>query len=176
MSEEVFRWVVAVGVLLACLASLWQAVLMAIIFRSAQRARQAGKDAQNKIGPLIQKVEAILTTSGRIVDENRPRISDITAETLMIAKTARHHVESISRLIDDAEQRAKARVAQIDQTVEQTVEQVEQATEAVKTVIMKPVREANGIVAGVKAALSTYARGGTRNSPDHVTQDEEMFI
>jgi hypothetical protein len=34
----------------------------------------------------------------------------------------------------------------------------------------------NGIVSGVKAAFSTYIHGGNRNSPEHATQDEEMFI
>jgi len=60
--------------------------------------------------------------------------------------------------------------------VEQTVVQVEQARDAVKTAVMKPAKEVNGIVAGVRAAFNTYAQGGTRNSPEHVTQDEEMFI
>jgi hypothetical protein len=45
----------------------------------------------------------------------------------------------------------------------------------IKSAAMKPVREASGVIAGVKAAVSTYAQG-RRASVDHVTQDEEMFI
>jgi len=148
MSEDVFRWVVAVGVLLACLASVLQAVVLA----------------------------GLLTASGRLLEENRPRIGDITAETLVIVKNAREHVERIGELIDDTNGRARARIAQIDQTLEHTVEQVDHASEAVKTAVLKPVKEVNGLVAGVKAALNTYAQGGNRNSPEHATQDEEMFI
>ena len=56
------------------------------------------------------------------------------------------------------------------------MEQVEHASETVKSAVLKPVKEVNGMVAGVKAALNTYAQGGNRNSPEHATQDEEMFI
>jgi hypothetical protein len=176
MPEDVFRWVVAVAVLLACLASVWQAIIVAAIYRTGKEAQKAGKQAQNRLGPMVDRFEAILATSSKMLEENRPRIADITAETLVIAKTARQQAERIGGLIDDANGRAKARIAQIDRTVDHTVEQVEHASEAVKSAVLKPVKEVNGIVAGVKAALSTYAQGGNRNSPEHATQDEEMFI
>jgi hypothetical protein len=91
-------------------------------------------------------------------------------------ETARQHADRIGELVDDTSGRAKARIAQIDQTVEHAVQEVEHAGDAVKSVVMRPVKEVNGLVAGVKAALNTYAQGGNRNTPEHVTQDEEMFI
>ena len=72
--------------------------------------------------------------------------------------------------------RAKARIAQIDRTVDETVEQAEQVGDAVKVAVMKPVKEVNGLMAGMKAALSALATGKGRPSVDHATQDEEMFI
>jgi methyl-accepting chemotaxis protein len=183
MPEDVFRWVIAVGVLLACLASVWQALILFAVYKAGKEAQKAGKEAQTRLGPLVDRFEALLvtsntflTTSGKVLEETRPRIADITAETLVIAKSARQQAERIGELIDDASGRAKARIAQIDQTVDHTVEQVENASEAVKSAVMKPVKEVNGIVAAVKAALNTYAQGGNRNSPEHATQDEEMFI
>jgi len=55
------------------------------------------------------------------------------------------------------------------------VEHVEQAGEAVKKAVLRPVREANGIAAGISAAVSTLMRG-RKYSVDSATQDEEMFI
>jgi hypothetical protein len=52
---------------------------------------------------------------------------------------------------------------------------VQSATDATKEVLMKPVRELDGIFSGIRAALSVYARPG-KSSVDHATQDEEMFI
>ncbi|MGA2738019.1 MAG: hypothetical protein ABSG65_11275 [Bryobacteraceae bacterium] len=183
MSEEVFRWVVSAAVFLACIAFAWQTIILFGIYRAVMEAQKAGKEAQSKLGPLSDKFETfltatnnLLTASGKIVEENRPRIADITAETLVIAKAARLQAERIGELMDDANGRAKARIAQIDATVDQTVARVEYAGEAVKSAVLKPVKEVNGLVAGVRAALTTYAQGGNRNSPEHATQDEEMFI
>jgi|SRR5580658_9410773 ABC-type transporter Mla subunit MlaD len=183
MPDDVFRWVIAVGVFLAAIASVVQAVIFVGVYRAGKEAQKTGKEAQAKLAPLVDNFEAFLssfnkflTTSGAMLAENRPRIAEITAETLVAAKTARQQAERIGGLIDDASGRVKARMAQIDQTVDHTVEQVESATDAVKNAVMKPVKEVNGIVAGVKAALNTYAQGGNRNSPEHATQDEEMFI
>jgi hypothetical protein len=41
--------------------------------------------------------------------------------------------------------------------------------------IIKPIREINGVAAGIRAALHYFMRGG-RPAPDTVTADEEMFI
>jgi len=176
MPEDVFRWVIAAGVFLVCIVSLWQVVILTVIYRAGKEAGKAGKEATDRLGPLFDRFDAMLTTSSKILEENRPRIADITAETLIIAKAARQQAERIGELIDDASGRAKARIEQIDQTVSHTVEQVEHATDAVKSAVLKPVKEVSGIVAGVKGAWSTYAQGGNRNSPEHATQDEEMFI
>lgn len=183
MSDDVFHWVIAVAVVLACMAAVWQAIILAAIHRAGKEAAKAGKDAQSKLGPLADRFEALLTSStavlsasSKILEENRARISDITAETLAIVRSARQQTDRIGELVDDASGRAKARIAQIDETVDHTVAQVEHASDTVKNAVMRPVKEVTGIVAGVKAALNIYAQGGTRNSPEHATQDEEMFI
>jgi ABC-type transporter Mla subunit MlaD len=176
MPDDVFRWVISVAVVLACIASVWQAILVAAMYRAGKEAYKASKNAQNRIGPLVDRFEAILTSTSRILEENRPKIADITAETLVIAKAARQQAERIGELINDANGRARNRIAQIDQTVDHTVEQVEHVGEAVRTAVMKPVREVNGLLNGAKAAVTTYVHGGRRPSVEHATQDEEMFI
>ena len=187
MPEDVFRWVIAVGVLLACLASVWQAVILFAIYRAGKEAQKAGKEAQNKLGPLVDRFDAVVTSTSKMLEENRPRIADITAETLVVAKSVRQQVERIGQLVDDTSVRAKARIAQIDETVGRAVVVEEKNMDAVTglsgsgpaflyIIIEAPVKEVGGIVAGVKAALNTYAQGGNRHSPEDATQDEEMFI
>lgn len=129
-----------------------------------------------KVGPLIDRFDTFFVASSKVLEENSGKIANITEETLAVVKATRQQVERIGELIDDVNGRAKARIAQIDHAVESTVEQVEHASETVKSAVLKPVKEVNGLVAGVKAAISTYAQGGNRNSPEHATQDEEMFI
>jgi hypothetical protein len=51
---------------------------------------------------------------------------------------------------------------------------VEQVGESVKRAVMRPVREVNGVAAGISAAMSALGR---KKAPvDTATQDEEMFI
>ena len=168
MPDDVFRWVIAAAVVLACLAFVAQAFAMLGIYRIARRT-------QDKVVPLADRAEPILDTTRKILEESRPRISEISAEAVEIAKSARAQADRIGDLLADGAERAKARLAQIDKTEDETGEHVEQAGDVVKTAVMKPVREVNGIMAGMKAAITTLA-GGRRASVDHATQDEEMFI
>jgi len=176
MSDDVFRWVIAVGVFLAAAGAVFQAVILASLYRAGKKAADVGKEAQGKFGPLVDRFDNLLNLSGKILEENRSRIAEITADLTVIAKTTRVQAEKVSEAMDEANARVKARIAQIDQTVDQTVQEVEHARDVVKETLLKPVKEVNGVVAGFKAALTTYAQGGNRNSPEHVTQDEEMFI
>lgn len=137
---------------------------------------RVARTTQTKVMPLVDRVEPILSTTRQILEENRPRIAEISLEAVEIVKTARVQADRIGELMADGTGRAKVRLAQIDRTVDQTVDQVEQVGGAMKTAVMKPVKEVNGLMAGMKAAISTYAAGNRRPSVDHATQDEEMFI
>jgi hypothetical protein len=169
MPDDVFRWVIAIAVILACVAFLVQAGVMIALYRISRKM-------QAKVMPLADKVEPILNNAREIVIENRPRIAELSTEALEIARTARTQAVQLGEMLDDTTRRAKVRIEQIDQKVDATVEQVEQVGGAVKGAVLKPVREMNALMAGMKAALVTYAQGGRRPSVDHVTQDEEMFI
>jgi hypothetical protein len=168
MPEDVFRWVIAGAVLLACIAFIVQSAVVILLYRVA-------RNTQTKVMPLVDRAEPILVTTRQILEENRPRISEISVEAVSIAKTARVQAAHLGDLLTDSAERAKARLAQIDRTVDETVGQVEQVGDAVKIAVMKPVKEVNGLMAGMRAALSALA-AGNRRPADHAPQDEEMFI
>ena len=168
MPEDVFRWVIAGAVLLACVAFIVQAAVVVLLYRVARKT-------QTRVLPLVDRAEPILTTTQKILEENKPRIAEISVEAVSIAKTARTQVERVSELLTDSSERAKARIEQIDRTVDETVEHVEQVGDAVKVAVMKPVKEVNALMAGFKATLAALA-AGNRRPHDHAPQDEEMFI
>lgn len=168
MTDELFRWVVAAAVVLACLAFLVQAGVVLALYRLV-------KKAQDKVMPLVDRVHPIVETTHKILEENRPRISELSTEAVAIARKAREQVTQVGELVRETSERARSRIAQIDEKVDDTVEQVEHVGDAMKTAVMKPVKEVNAFVAGLKAAIGTYA-SSRRPSVDHATQDEEMFI
>ena len=89
-----------------------------------------------------------------------------------MARDQAHRFAEVGRDIAD---RTKAQVARVDAAVDETVENVQHAGENVKAAVLKPVREASAVAAGLKAAFATFAQG-KRPTVDHITQDEEMFI
>ncbi|MFB3827645.1 MAG: hypothetical protein ACE15B_12810 [Bryobacteraceae bacterium] len=169
MDVTTFQWVIAAAVVLACLAFLVQAGMVMAMYRIARRLEE-------RIVPLTENTGPILQNARQMLEENRPRVNEITIQAVEIAKTARQQAVKISALVDETSARARVRIAQVDEKFDETVAQVEQVGGAVKGAVLRPVREANAILAGLRAALGVYVHGAHRSSVDTATQDEEMFI
>lgn len=157
MSDDLFRIVISVAAVLACLAFLVQAGIAISLFglvRKMQRkmlpladrahaamekagpvldqARVAmekagpvidqvqvvlrkAAPAAEQAGPLIEKTraavvraEAVLASAQKILEEARPRVAEISAEAVNIARAGREQVERIGGLVHDTAARAHA--------------------------------------------------------------------
>jgi methyl-accepting chemotaxis protein len=131
---------------------------------------------------VLTKVEPLIDTVGQLTRENAPkfsgiatRVHEIADNTKDISDVAREQAHRFAEVGRDIADRTKAQVARVDAAVDDTVEHVQHAGTHVREAVLKPVREASGVVAGVKAAVSTYAQG-RRPGIHRITQDEEMFI
>ena len=136
---------------------------------------QAGVLAK-RVTELTTSANQVIVTANNIMLDARPDIREIADEASAIVRTGREQVERLGELLHDAGDVARSRIQQIDQAVTSTVEQVEHVGESVKSAVMRPVREVNGLAAGISAAVSTLVRRQHKSSVDAATQDEEMFI
>jgi uncharacterized protein YoxC len=128
-----------------------------------------------RAGPLVARADRVFETTQFILDENRPKVAEITGDVAQIVNSGRRQAERVGELLHDAGDRARARLEQIDRSVDGAVEQVGQVGDAMKRAVTRPARELNGIAAGISAAMSALVHG--RKYPvDQTTQDEEMFI
>ena len=148
--------------------------LRPVIDRTVEIAGKIGVMVE-QAGPVLDGARQVLASANQIVVDARPRITEFSGEALAAARSGREQVERIGDLLHDASGRARARLEQIDQSVGHTVEQVGNAGDAMKRAVMRPVREANGLAAGISAAVSTLVHP-RKAPPDAATQDEEMFI
>ena len=199
MTEEVFRIVVSGGVLLAALAFVVQAFVVIAAYRTIRKTQESVSPFLDQAAPVIRKIEPVVDRIGpllekaapafekagvalekmgpiadnvsttlasvnRILVEVRPRVAEVSSDIAATVRAGRGHVERLGDLLD-----------QIDQAVAGTVEQVQHVGETVKHAMMRPVREVNGIAAGISAAVSTLVKG-RKSSVDAATQDEELFI
>ncbi len=168
MSEDAFRWVISGGVAIAALCILVQAVVVVALYAVIRKV-------QVKLNGFLETAEPIVGSVRGIVDDVKPKIGSISSDAVDIAKIGKQQAGRVGELIQDFSERAKIQVARIDGKVDDTVDQVQAATVAAKDVLMKPVREVDGIFSGIRAAMAVYARP-RKASVDHATQDEEMFI
>jgi methyl-accepting chemotaxis protein len=175
MSEDTFRWVITGAVGLSAVCFMVIAIVAVVIYGLLSRLQAKAEDLQQRVVPIVD-------TARRLTTENAPKFSDIATDFRDIARNAKdisgvakdqaHRFAEVGRDIAD---RTKAQVARVDAAMDETVGQVQHAGTNLKAAALKPVREASGVLAGVKAAVSTLAQG-RRTTIDHITQDEEMFI
>jgi methyl-accepting chemotaxis protein len=176
MSDETFRWVIAGGVAISTLCILVVAVAAVMLYRVISLVRV-------RTDKLAERIEPLIDTVRRVADDSAPKIAHMTSDATVIvanakdvsevAKDQAHRFGEVGRDFTD---RAKVQISRVDAVVDQTVDQVQQVTEQVKISVMKPVKEAGAVMAGVKAAISSYSNNTKRPPIDHIAQDEEMFI
>jgi hypothetical protein len=176
MEESAFRIVITVAVALACIAFLVQAGVALALYKVA-RALQA------KVNGTLEQVSPMIDTSKQMLAENRPKVAEITQNVVQISanaaevsRSARDQVARIGDVVRDGSARAKVRVAQLDESIDTGIQKAEEAGVAARAAAMKPVVQAQGLMAAVRAAMTAYANHNRRSSIEHATQDEEMFI
>jgi len=175
MSEDTFRWVITGAVAIATLCILIMAGVAIALQRIVAKV-------QGKVNDLTDRVAPIIDTVRKIAADNAPKVNDMASSAQVIVANAKdisgevkdqaHRFAEVGKDIAD---RTRSRVARADAAVDETVEQMHVAGAQAKEAVMKPVREANAVAAGIRAAVGTYI-SGRRTPIDHIAQDEEMFI
>jgi formylglycine-generating enzyme required for sulfatase activity len=85
MSEEVFRWVITIGVGLSWVMTLVTAGAMLAIYRTSKRLEE-------RVGPLADKAGPILDRARSLVEEAGPKIQEMLDKASEMTTTARDQV------------------------------------------------------------------------------------
>lgn len=166
--DPTLLYVMTAFVIIAAVALCIQAGMLAMM------AKQT-KALNEKITPLVPKVESLVATTQATVEQSRTQIKDITTQANEILASTKRQLTMMEEVVTDASARAKVQLERVELVLDDTLNRAHETVATVHTGIMKPLRELNGIAAGVRGALSFLARGN-RPSPDQATSDEEMFI
>jgi hypothetical protein len=155
-------------VIVAAIALLIQAGLLFGIYKSS---REVQATAQR----LAPKVEALVESSRIAVDDSRRLIGEVTVKTSEILDCARKQIYRVDDVLDDASARARVQLDRAEMVIDDAMIRAQETVALVHEGIMKPLREIQGVTAGVRTAISFLIRGGRRD-PARATADEEMFI
>ncbi len=159
--------VMAVFVFIAAVALCIQAGLLFGIYRSARAMEE-------KASNLMPKVDALVDSSRAAVEESRKQIHELTGKTNDILDVTRKQLSRVDEVLEDAAGRARVQLDRAEMVLDDTMHRAHETVALVHTGIMKPLREIQGVTAGIKAALNYFMRG--RNGGVPATADEEMFI
>ncbi|MEQ1949000.1 MAG: hypothetical protein ABL995_17545 [Bryobacteraceae bacterium] len=152
---------------IAAIAMVLQLATLFGIYRSTQ-------SMNDKVQRLLPRVENLIETSRRTVEDSRVQILDITSKTSDILDTARKQLEKVEEVIDDATARARVHMDRAEMVLDDAMTRTQQTVATVNNGIVKPVREIQGVAAGLRTAILFLTKG--RPNPTQATSDEEMFI
>lgn len=124
-------------------------------------------------------IDKISNTSSSFIekvgDSTHTLIEKVEGSSSSILDTAKQQLVKVDELLNDATTRAKSQMDRAEMVLDDTMTRVHHTVSTVQSGVLRPVREVQGLFAGVKGALSYLSKAG-RPTVDHATSDEEMFI
>jgi len=165
--------IMAVFVFIAAVALCIQAGFLFAIYKGVRNLEEKTAPLVPKIDSLIPKVEALMDTSRATIEDSRAQIHEITVKTTEILEGTRKQLARVDDIMQEAVVRARAQMDRAEMVIDDTMNRAQETVALVHKGVMTPLREIQGVSAGVRAALNFLMRG--RNGPV-AAADEEMFI
>lgn len=166
--DQTLLIIIAVFVFVSALALCIQAGLMFVIYR-------ATRAIEDKAMPLVPKLDALVDATRVVVEDSRTQIHDITVKTNEILENTKKQLARVDVILEDATSRARVQLDRAEMVLDDTMHRAHETVAMVHTGIMRPLREIQGVTAGLRAALN-YLMRGRNGGPVHASADEEMFI
>jgi ElaB/YqjD/DUF883 family membrane-anchored ribosome-binding protein len=153
---------------LSTLAMVFQACMLFGIYKSSRAL-------SDNVQRLLPKVESLVQTSQVTVEESRKQIAEISLRTTDILDITRRQLGRLDETLEDATARARIQMDRVEMVLDDTMNRAQDTVAMVHKGILQPLKEVQGVAAGLRAAFFFLVRG-SRPNPSHATVDEEMFI
>jgi len=161
-------------ILLACSVAMSSISLLAIAI-AAVKIYKIVKKLQEDLTPLIPQTKETLTQARTTMAEITRDVREVTDKARELFDSIQLQVQYLDEARGEITSRLKIQGERLELVLEDTLSRVQEVVGVVHGSVLRPVREVSGMVAGVKAALSTLMMG-RRPTVDRATQDDEMFI
>jgi uncharacterized membrane-anchored protein YhcB (DUF1043 family) len=168
MDNQTLLYIMTAFVVIAGISLLLQLGMLFGIYKTAKRTEQ-------KVTALMPRVESILDSSQKMLDQSKQQVLEIATKTNEILDSTKRQLVKVEEVLVDASGRAKVQLERAELVIDDTMTRAHETIAMVHGGITRPIREVHGIAAGLKAALGHLAKG-SRPSVAQATHDEEMFI
>jgi len=132
--------------------ALQAAVLFAIFFslkKTAKSALEATEDFKSTVLPMV-------ISTRELVERVTPQIITVSAGLAELTDLLKRESRGVSISASEIMQRVNRQSERLDAMLTTGLDSMERAGALVETAIAAPVRQVNGIVAAIKAIISTY--------------------
>lgn len=137
--------------------------------------QRRAREMQRQIASLTPRAESLLESARQTIDDSRRQINEVAAKASEILDSAKTQMGRAEGLLTDVTTRARAQLDRAELVLDDTIGRVHETVAVLHNGVMRPLKEINGISAGIRAAIAHMIRGG-RPSVAQATHDEEMFI
>ncbi len=168
MADTTLLYVIAAAVGVSALAIIFQAVILFAAFRQA-------KALNEQISMLAPRIESTLESAQRNLEHNRKQVAELCTKASEVLDLARTQLVRVDGVLDDATKRAKIQMERVELVLDDSISRLHQTVALLHSGILRPLKEINGVAAGIRGALHHLLRGG-RPSVAQATHDDEMFI
>ncbi|MFT4112822.1 hypothetical protein [Silvibacterium sp.] len=146
--QIIFTFITAIGVLLQAL------VLLGMYF--------AVRESSKKFHALSEEIKVhlvpTLITARRLLDDVAPKLKITTTNLVEVSHTLRHESNHVKATMDGVLTKTTAQAERVNEMLTAVLDSVEHATSVLQHSVATPVRRFSGIVAGIRAGLSTLKR------------------
>jgi hypothetical protein len=166
-SEPVLYWI-AGAVVISAIALVTNALAALGVYRSVRKV-------QEDITPLIPQAKAALLQAEETLKTSLIKIEALAEKADVTLSAAAHQIDELGVARADMTERVRVQAERLELVLDDTLSRFQDVVGTVHRGVIRPAREVSGVLAGIRAAVQTFA-AGRRPSVDRATHDEEMFI
>lgn len=168
MGQDTLVSILTVFVGMVAVSQLLQAIALFMLQRRA-------KALQEQLTAFMPRAESILKSAQQTLEQSRLQMAEVSSKANDILDTTKLQIGKVEGLLTDVTARAKVQMDRAELVLDDTLGRVQETVTLLHSGVMRPLREINGVSAGIRAAIGHVLKGG-RPSVAQATHDEEMFI
>jgi methyl-accepting chemotaxis protein len=168
-SQTIMMAFVAVTGIAVLLQAFVMVGILLAVKKTAKQSLELAEDLRATIVPLAQQSRELLERVG-------PQAIEVCTNLVHVTRDLKDETADLRETTAELRERVVRQVARVDGMVTTSLDKVEQVTTMVEAAVTTPVRQVNGIVQGVKAAVERYFMGNPKAVETHSVGDRDMFV
>ncbi len=159
----IFTIVTGIGVLLQA----------GILFGMFLAVRETQKKLHGLTDRLEEHVLPMVSTTRGMVEDLSPKLKIITGNLVDASGTMRAQAENVSHVVSDMSTRTRKQTARVDTMITGTLNSIGNASATLEKSIAAPLRQVNGVLAGLRAGIESLSASRTADVRRRSTTEAE---